>query len=114
MCGAIPSFLEKYRFAGKTLYPLHRTIMMMFSGYARGTQRATLRINALCIDQEDLAERDHQVAYMVRVFGQAERVVVWLGKDSEYPQTRSLFQKPCRYTKHLLEGLLQEFRMIEG
>ena len=37
-----------------------------------------------CINQQDLAERNAQVQYMRYVYGQAERVVVWLGLSSEW------------------------------
>jgi hypothetical protein len=36
-------------------------------------------IDALCINQEDLAERSEQVQMMGRIYGCAEEVVVWLG-----------------------------------
>lgn len=48
-------------------------------------------IDALCIDQQDTQERNHQVAWMVQVFSSAEVVYVWLGKDSAVvPAARSL------------------------
>lgn len=40
-------------------------------------------IDALCINQEDLDERSHQVLLMKDVFSLAWRVVIWLGEDDE-------------------------------
>ncbi|KAJ4177927.1 hypothetical protein NW767_014982 [Fusarium falciforme] len=37
-------------------------------------------IDALCIDQDNLIERQLQVASMHRIFGDADLVIVWLGK----------------------------------
>lgn len=39
-----------------------------------------LWVDALCVDQSDLAERSEQVSYMRLIFGSAERTVVWLGE----------------------------------
>jgi hypothetical protein len=41
-----------------------------------------LWIDALCIDQSDIRERNHQVAQMDKVFKHAKRVLVWLGPDT--------------------------------
>ena len=38
-------------------------------------------IDAVCIDQSNLIEREHQVALMGRIYTSADEVVVWLGKD---------------------------------
>ncbi|KAH7396065.1 heterokaryon incompatibility protein-domain-containing protein [Cadophora sp. MPI-SDFR-AT-0126] len=38
-----------------------------------------LWVDALCIDQENGRERNHQVSIMGRIFNQAYQVVVWLG-----------------------------------
>ncbi|CAG8950453.1 hypothetical protein HYFRA_00006949 [Hymenoscyphus fraxineus] len=36
-------------------------------------------IDALCINQEDLLERNEQVSIMGRIYGSAESVIIWLG-----------------------------------
>jgi hypothetical protein len=50
-------------------------------------------IDALCINQSDGAERNHQVAQMGNIFASARNVHVWLGKTSD----------PCRMSKQLAE-----------
>lgn len=45
-------------------------------------QTRRLWIDAICIDQENIQERNHQVHMMKRIFGTASSVIVWLG-DSE-------------------------------
>jgi hypothetical protein len=38
-------------------------------------------IDALCINQKDISEKNHQVAQMREIFLDAEQVVVWLGEE---------------------------------
>jgi hypothetical protein len=38
-----------------------------------------LWVDAICINQQDDGEKEQQIQYMYRVYGQATRVVVWLG-----------------------------------
>jgi hypothetical protein len=40
-------------------------------------------IDALCINQDDIPERNHQVKRMCRIFRDARAVVVWLGSEKE-------------------------------
>ena len=41
-----------------------------------------LWVDAICINQEDIAERNYQVAIMHEIYQQAVQVIVWLGKKS--------------------------------
>ncbi|KAH7069922.1 heterokaryon incompatibility protein-domain-containing protein, partial [Paraphoma chrysanthemicola] len=41
----------------------------------------SLWIDALCIDQTSIRERNHQVQQMGQIYSQAKEVVVWLGED---------------------------------
>jgi hypothetical protein len=42
-----------------------------------------LWVDAICINQEDQAEKEHQIQYMANIYGQANRVVVWLGEAAD-------------------------------
>jgi hypothetical protein len=44
-------------------------------------------IDALCINQNDIEERNTQVAQMANIYKNAEEVIVWLGHEREYTQT---------------------------
>ena len=44
-------------------------------------ERRVLWIDAICVDQQNLEERGHQVQRMGDVYSLAERVIVWLGPD---------------------------------
>jgi hypothetical protein len=67
---------------GKQFYV--RQNLVEFLRSARGTPDLVhkwLWIDALCIDQKNLGERQHQVQQMGRIFAQAQEVVSWLGQD---------------------------------
>jgi hypothetical protein len=49
-----------------------------------------LWVDALCINQEDTTERNHQVMQMGAIYEKAKRVVVWLGR----PKTMHGVVKP--------------------
>jgi len=51
------------------------------SGDAQGHR--TLWIDAICINQEDLEERNHQVSFMCRIYSLSKDLVVWLGEEDE-------------------------------
>jgi hypothetical protein len=55
---------------------LHRARKDDFEGY--------LWIDALCIDQGTVRERNHQVALMGKIYSHADVVVVWLGFVGQY------------------------------
>jgi hypothetical protein len=42
-----------------------------------------LWIDAVCIDQQNVAERNHQVQQMALIYQQAKRVLIWLGRGRE-------------------------------
>lgn len=42
--------------------------------------RGPIWIDAICINQESIPERNSQVAQMARIYGSAEQVLVWLGR----------------------------------
>lgn len=49
----------------------------------RTEQHGLFRIDAVCINQQDLQERSAQIAIMRRIFAQARHMAIWLGEDSE-------------------------------
>jgi hypothetical protein len=48
------------------------------------TNPRTLWIDAICINQDDSEEKNHQVKAMARIYSGASRVLAWLGEDDEY------------------------------
>ena len=49
----------------------------------RPDRKRTLWIDAICVNQQDLKERGHQVERMADVYRKADQVVVWLGPESD-------------------------------
>ncbi|KAK7191269.1 HET domain-containing protein [Paraphaeosphaeria sporulosa] len=41
-------------------------------------------VDAVCIDQNNLQERGHQVSQMCNIYSCAERVIFWLGENTSY------------------------------
>ncbi|KAF1830815.1 HET-domain-containing protein, partial [Decorospora gaudefroyi] len=50
----------------------------------RWLRRRSLWIDALCIDQENRMERNHQVQQMGKIFWGADLVICWLGRNPEF------------------------------
>lgn len=48
-----------------------------------GGESACLWVDALCINQDDVAERSQQVSIMHEIYSSAERVVIWLGEAGD-------------------------------
>jgi len=49
--------------------------------YLRGTEERTMWIDAICINQEDLREKNYQVLRMRSIYLNARAVVIWLGEE---------------------------------
>jgi hypothetical protein len=49
----------------------------------RQHDHCTLWIDALCINQQDVKERNHQVQHMGSIYGMAKHVLIWLGEWSK-------------------------------
>ncbi|KAM0232480.1 hypothetical protein ACHAP5_010705 [Fusarium lateritium] len=54
------------------------------------SKRRYLWIDAICINQDDDQERNQQVAIMADIFRAAEKVLMWLGKETD--STRAAFE----------------------
>lgn len=58
----------------------------LYEGLQRLRRRKSVRViwvDAVCIDQDDVEERNQQILYMARIYKQAKQVVVWLGVTSD-------------------------------
>ena len=53
-------------------------------------QPCTLWVDAVCIDQENVLERGHQVSIMGDIYRNAARTIVWLG-DNRPPDTKQAY-----------------------
>ena len=61
--------------------------------HLRGTERRTLWIDAVCINQQNVPERNAQVKMMRQIYERARRVVIWLGIQSDESSLAFNFMK---------------------
>jgi hypothetical protein len=54
-------------------------------------EKRMLWIDAICIDQQNVGERNHQVSQMGEIYSNAQRVVIWLGLASADSASALLF-----------------------
>lgn len=64
----------------------------------------TIWADGLCINQSDIKERGHQVAFMGQIFQDATRVIVWLGSTRGDPKR----------VIPILENVVQAMSIFEG
>ncbi|RSL74071.1 hypothetical protein CEP51_011664 [Fusarium floridanum] len=64
-----------------------------------------LWVDALCINQDDLVERNHQVQLMGQIYQQANETIVWLGDVFPRGPTRPEFDAICKVVKEWDESL---------
>ncbi|KAI9154755.1 Ubiquitin carboxyl-terminal hydrolase [Paramyrothecium foliicola] len=68
--------LASYPSVGQSLFEALQSMRLV-------DKERTLWIDAICIDQANLQERNQQVRRMGEIYRQATRVLVWLGQSSE-------------------------------
>ena len=61
---------------------LHDFLVARWKRISRPSSTLPIFIDAVCINQSDTRERNHQVAMMSDVYENADEVVIWLGKFS--------------------------------
>ncbi|KAF2258937.1 HET-domain-containing protein [Lojkania enalia] len=74
-----PTQIRKVRCKNGGYIWLSATLSSLFDSLAKESQSATMWIDALCIRQDDISERNHQVDLMGEVYSKARQVLIWLG-----------------------------------
>jgi Heterokaryon incompatibility protein (HET) len=64
-------------------FSIRRNLWDLLQHFRLPHQSRTLWIDAICIDQSSIPERNAQVRIMGRIFAQAECVLVWLGEEDD-------------------------------
>lgn len=62
---------------------VRNNLMAALQALRHHDESMTLWIDAICINQCDIPEKNHQVASMARIYRAAEAVKIWLGPDGE-------------------------------
>jgi hypothetical protein len=66
-----------------TTIPVGRNLWNALKSLRLKDKARTIWVDALCINQEDIDERNHQVQIMSRVYREATKVLIYLGESSE-------------------------------
>jgi hypothetical protein len=64
-------------------FPVRKNLYDFLCEAKRAIFSEYLWIDALCIDQARVMERNHQVGLMGKIYSHAEEVIVWLGQNNE-------------------------------
>jgi hypothetical protein len=73
-----------------------------------------LWIDAVCIDQNNVEERNHQVAQMGRIYTEAKQVAVWLGESDENSSIVFEFLGNTLQWKRLQDSLAGRSRAVRA
>jgi hypothetical protein len=66
-------------------------------------QSRVIWVDAICIDQSNKQEREHQVQLMGSIYGKAQTVLIWLGRDTRN-QAEPAFSVLCSVIKEWQNG----------
>lgn len=64
-------------------HPVRANLWSALSHLQLDDEVRALWIDAVCINQQDVKERNHQVNQMGRIYSEAQRVVVWVGESDD-------------------------------
>lgn len=82
--------------------------------YLRHADRSrTLWIDAICINQDDPSERNHQVQMMSRIYTRAQEVCIWLGDSDSDSRVAIPFIKEEIIKLHKFDHLCSDKRYTE-
>ena len=62
---------------------MQRTVYQLLGRLRSLVRTVTLWIDAICINQDDLAERSSQVGVMEKIYSSARSVIIWIGEEDE-------------------------------
>ncbi|OTA07293.1 hypothetical protein A9Z42_0081710 [Trichoderma parareesei] len=65
-----------------TAFPVTANLYAFLQQYQEPDQIADLWIDAICINQVDLLEKNHQIPMMNMIYAAASKLVIWLGESS--------------------------------
>jgi len=83
---------DGYRFS------VTRNLLMALQNVRKPTTNVLIWVDQICINQEDLQERGHQVSIMKQIFSHAKEVIVWLGEEDD--RSKKLYD----YAKKMRRG----------
>jgi hypothetical protein len=82
-----PNYNEEIICDGKYLR-ISENIHQVLQRFRNENKPRNLWADSICINQDNDAERNHQVSLMGKIYNQATRVLVWLGPDQDHDASR--------------------------
>jgi hypothetical protein len=73
----VPIFIDEHSF--NVTENLHKALLRL----RNHSIERIIWVDAVCINQADNQEKEHQIQRMAKIYGQANRVIVWLGEIAE-------------------------------
>jgi hypothetical protein len=70
-------------FIGKRSFNITKNLHLALLRLRNHSMERTLWVDAICINQANEEEKEGQIQSMARIYGQANRVIVWLGKAED-------------------------------
>jgi hypothetical protein len=77
----------------KMLFPVTANLEAALRRLRRPDEPRILWVDAICINQQDSAERSQQVGLMKRIYSQASNVVIWLGRRECHKDLCTFFDR---------------------
>ncbi|KAH8722793.1 heterokaryon incompatibility protein-domain-containing protein [Phaeosphaeriaceae sp. PMI808] len=72
-----PIFIDEHRF------DVTANLRAALSRLRNHSMERMLWVDAICIDQANNKEKENQIQSMAKIYGQANRVIVWLGEEAD-------------------------------
>jgi hypothetical protein len=74
-------------------FPVRRNLHAALLNLRDNTFERNIWIDAICIDQKNVKERNHQVPLMAKIYSKANRVIIWLGDETD--DTKGALEDIC-------------------
>lgn len=107
-----PVFNRSIKLAG-THFPVTTNLKVILRTLRHATQERLLWIDAICIDQNNVQERSHQVSRMNDIYSQAANVIIWLGEPMSDAVLAFGFLREFGRPRHELLSSTEEDRNTE-
>jgi hypothetical protein len=98
-----------------------RNLILALSHLRDPSQPKTFWIDAICIDQKNIEEKNHQVSLMKEIYGRAYSVIAWLGAEDndssrllEFAAMITGQQNPDKRQRMVLQELERRTRLNES
>jgi Heterokaryon incompatibility protein (HET) len=90
------------------LIAIRRVPRDVFKGFIERPRAENIWIDAICINQNDTAERNAQVAIMDQIYSAAQMTIAWLGRDDAFTRPAAqVLQEFCKIPKDTIDSMKQ-------